>query len=315
MWQVRSLCIALMGMMATPALSAQLVDRVVAIVDNDVITQQELDQVLADFRGNGSGRGGTATRHAAIEQLIDDRLIKREMDKGDVTIDDAELTEALRRFLQQNGITRDQLQQALAQRGMSMEGFERQISGQLRQMKFLQSTLGNEIQLSERELYNLYLRQQHRPTTASSLAQIRFAEIFLSFTDDATPRDQRRTVREAKKLAAAARAGDFAAVAKKHSQSPTAASGGDHGLVAIENLDPVLATASRRLGIGQVSDPIVTGRGVYIVKVLERPAAGQKDFEQYRPVLQQALYQSKMSGALTQYLGRLRAKAYIEILE
>lgn len=296
--------------LTSPVMARQVVDHVVAIVNNDVITQREVDNLFATMgsalRSSQATAGGLRSR--AIERLIDERLLQQAMAKERVELSAEELDAAFQQFLAANHLTRAQFQGALAQRGMRVETFREQMAGQLRQMKFLQSTLGNDIQLDDHELRNFYHRQVN-PTVGTTY---HISEIVLAPPASRT-RDHRAVIKKAARLAQNARTGEFAKVAKAHSTSTTAATGGERGAVQLADLRPELASAVQRLRVGQVSEPIVTPDGVFIIKLNAARSSADDDFAHRKSQIQQALFHDKMSEALEQYLGRLRAKAYIEI--
>lgn len=291
--------------------TAQLVDRVVAIVNNDVITEQELTQAIALFQMQVRAPTGNV-RKLTLEKLIDDRLLKQSIDQANVAVSDEELAQAMQGFLQERGITETQLQGALAARGVAMGQFQQQLADQLKQMKFIQTTVGQNVHMSDAEMKNFY--QRHRGDFAQA-GRVRVAEILLTIPETADAKAQESVHKRARKLAAQARSKDFAEVARKHSSGPERAQGGDLGVIDPATLHRQVAHAIARLQVGDVSEPIRSARGYHILKVLDRGSAGNADFKRLQPQIQQALYQSKMQDALAQYLGKARTKAYIKIVE
>lgn len=304
--------LAVLGV-STLAQAAHIVDKVVAIVNNDVITQQQVDGLLAGM-GAAPQQPGTATgslRSRVIERLIDERLLQQAMATEHVELTTEELQAAVNQFLAANRLNRSQLQSALASRGMSLDAFQQQMAGQMRQMKFIQSKLGNDIQMSDNELRNFYHRHVGPQSRQPHAMTYHISEIVLA----RPARDPQSALKKAERLALAARRGDFAKVAKAHSTSTTAAEGGERGAVALTDLRPELSTAVQRLRVGQVSDPIVTDDGIVILKLNAARSPADDDFATRKSQIQQALFQDKMTDALEQYLGKLRAKAYIELRE
>ncbi len=297
---------------ATSAHATQLVDQVVAIVNNDVITQRQVDGLLASMgpilRQPGADIRQLRTR--AVERLIDERLLEQAMAKEKLELTAEEVDQAFAQFLTANRLNADQFRMALAQRGMSVEQFRAQMNAQLRQMKFIQTKLGGDIQLKEQELQNFYRRHVNAQTPEMSY---HISEIVLPAPNMQNDRDVQTTKKKAGKIAQHARTDDFRKIAKKYSTSNTAADGGERGNVALNDLRPELAMAVQRLRVGEVSEPVVTSDGVFIVKLNAMRSATDQDFQQRKPQIQQVVFQDKMTEALEQYLGKLRAKAYIEI--
>lgn len=303
--------LAVLGV-STLAQAAHIVDKVVAIVNNDVITQQQVDGLLAGMGAAPQQPGAAGSlRSRVIERLIDERLLQQAMATEHVELTAEELQAAVNQFLAANHLDRSQLQSALASRGMSLDAFQQQMAGQMRQMKFIQSKLGNDIQINDNELRNFYQRRVGPQSKMPHAMTYHISEIVLA----RPARDPQSALKKAERLAKAARSGDFAKVAKSHSTSTTAAKGGDRGAVALTDLRPELSTAVQRLRVGQVTDPIVTDDGIVILKLNAARSPADDDFATRKSQIQQALFQDKMTDALEQYLGKLRAKAYIELRE
>lgn len=299
------LCALVIGL--APALHAErFVNRIVAIVNGDVITQTELEQamaMLAPQLGRMPRAAATSTyatvRKAALEHLIDERLIKQAMQKAPPQMSDAAVNEAFAAFLREKKLTEAQLRAALAQHGMSMDAFRQRMTTQMAQSQFLQEEVGRKIVPSDAELHHYYTR--HQPSTPAT-RKIRLAEIFLPAA----------TAKSAAKISQHARTGNFAALAKKYSGNPQAAQGGELGLIDPATLDPKIAAAIAPLQNGDVSEPVHSARGWHIFKVLDRGETQDHHFARIKPQLQQSLFSEKMQQALEQYVAELRGHAYIE---
>lgn len=316
----RRLCImAILCSIALPAWSGELVNRVVAIVNGDIITQTDLDQAVAlrlpQLPPQGLSREAAIQmlRQQALEHLIDERLLQQVMQKANVEVSDAEVDVAMQAFLQERGATLAQLEQALSQQHLPLAAFRERLANQLRQMKFVQSEVAKKVSMSDEELRHFYRRNAGK---SESTGKVRVAQILLPVTDDGRGTSDKAVRGKADKLVARARHGeDFAALARAHSAGPEAGTGGELGAVDPTTLHPMLAAAIARLRTGDVSEPIRSKQGYHIVKVLDRGTSGADDFIKIKPQLQQALFQEKARSALEQYVAEMRAKAYIEIKE
>ncbi|MBI4239357.1 MAG: peptidylprolyl isomerase [Deltaproteobacteria bacterium] len=305
--------------LALPVWSGEVVNRVVAIVNGDIITQTDLDQAVAirlpQLPPQGLSREAAVQmlRQQALEHLIDERLLQQVMQKANVEIGETEIDEALQAFLRERGATLAQLEQALAQQHIPLVAFRERLANQLRQMKFVQSEVAKKVSMSDEELRHFYRRHAGK---AESAGNVRIAQILLPVTDDGRGSSEKAVLSRANKLAARAQRGeDFAALARTHSAGPEATHGGELGSVDPTTLHPMVAAAVTQLRAGTVSGPIRSKQGYHIIKVLERGTGGADDFTKIKPQLQQALFQEKARGALEQYVAEMRAKAYIEIKE
>lgn len=300
----------------TLALASSTVNRVVAIVNDDVITENELQRATQMLSPHLTQRGtGTVARNTALETLIDERLLGSAMRKATLEVSEEEYQTALQNFLRERHLTEAQLRTALAQQGGAMEGFKQRLMHEIKQMKFLQEQVGSRIALSDEEMRAFYERNQETFANARSRqSRVRVGEIFLAAPATATAKDQRALQHKAQRIAQEAQHGDFAAVAKQSSEGPEAAQGGDLGIVDPTQLHPRVAAAIAQLRVGAVSAPIRSQRGWHILKLLDRSTSHDDDFARVKPQIQAALYQRKMRDAIEQYVAELRAQAYIEVV-
>lgn len=295
------------------ARSEKYVDEVVAVVNNDVITKHELDNMLHMMKINPSKTTDrTKIRQVALDRMIDERLLKQNMSKSEISVSEEEIASSMNDFLRARGITKEQLRVGLAQQGSSIGALQNQMVDQIRQMKFIQSEVGKNVRLSEDELRNFYQRNMGQ---FDKVSRARVSQIFIDVKDTKDEKEWKSARKKARKLSKEARNGEFEKVAKKNSDDAAAKNGGDLGIVDPTKLHPKVGNAIMRLKIGQVSEPIRSTKGYHILKVTDRGSISEDDFKRLKPQIEQALYQTKMSGALEQYLAAMRSKAFIEILD
>lgn len=303
-------------LLPTLAFASNTVNRVVAIVNDDVITENELQRATQMLSPQLAQRGASvAARQTALESLIDERLLGSAMRKASLEVSEDEYQTALQAFLRERRLTEGQLRTALAQQGVTMDSFKQRLMNEIKQMKFLQEQVGSRIALSDEEMRAFYERNPGAFATARTRqSRVRVGEIFLGAPAQATAKAQRAVQQKAQRIAREAQHGDFAAVAKQHSEGPEAAQGGELGIVDPTQMHPRVAAAIAQLRIGAVSAPIRSQRGWHILKLLDRSASGDDDFARVKPQIQAALYQRKMRDAIEQYVAELRAQAYIEVV-
>lgn len=314
----RASCVVLCILTFAGAAHAETVDRVVAVVNGEAITQSDLDQMMASrlpelLRATNRDSAFHSARRQAVEHLIDERLLAQAMQRTKVEIEPDELDRAFEGFLQQRKMTRPQLEAALHQQGIPMATFTQRIEEEVRQMKFVQQEVGRRVKISEQEMEEYY--RVHMGKFKAS-GRVRIAEILLPFTPemDAAARDALR--RQAAALVREIRrGGDFAALAKAHSKGPQAAGGGDLGVVDPATLHPRVAQTMARLQVGAVSEPIPSKIGYHIIKLVDRGSTTGADYERLKDQIQQALYQEKMRDAINLYVRQLRQRAYVVIKE
>jgi peptidyl-prolyl cis-trans isomerase SurA len=296
---------------ASPALAATF-NRVVAVVNNDVITQAQLDRATSlQGRAGAKGAPPPVSREEALDRLINDRLLNQLLLSSKIEVTEDDLVRAIGNVLSQNGMTLEQLKAELNSKGMSYEEYKKEVEGEIRRVKFVNQTIGSQVKISDQDLRDYY---QRHPERFRGGVSAHIAQIFLPFGNITTEAEALRFKEQAMAIAAKARkGGSFAELAKQNSKGPNAENGGDMGTLNLKNLDPNVADAVRALKVGEVSPPIPTEQGLVIVKLVSLPELASGDFDALRDRIYSAVYDERIQGAMQSFLQKERQKAFIEI--
>ena len=248
---------------ASATTRAQDVSRIAAIVNDEIISVLDLVARidLTIFAANFPDTGDTRRRLAGqvLRALVDERLQLQEAARLGVRVNDRDIEVQLREIERQNGVPRGGLDELLRQRGVKKSTLVAQLQARTAWTKTVQRRLRRQIAISDEEVDEELQRLQ----TNQGLVQNRVAEILLTFDSS----DQEREVRgAAERLVQQIREGaQFAALARQFSRSASAASGGELGWVTQGQLDESLEQALRETDPGQITDPIRTFAGYYIL--------------------------------------------------
>lgn len=299
-------------------LHAEIVDRIVAIVNEDPITQSDVDRRLSlhvtELRTVSNPQEKelrlTQLRSQAINELIEEKLLERKVDQSDITISDQDLAGAIGRMLKQNGMSLDELKAELARNGISYESYKENLTRQMKQYQFLQREIGSKVQVTDTDLEDYY---RLHPNDFQSFQNYQFSQILLTPKPN---RDLNQTIEFAKSLKqqADAKTATFSDLAKRYSEDSLAAQGGDAGWVAAKNLNPELVQVLAMLKPGDISPPLPTQAAVLLVKLNDRKDPQASSLDSVKRKIENRIYEEKMDKALTQYLASLREKAYVQIL-
>lgn len=272
---------------------AAVVDRIVATVNSEVITLSDLQ----DAEGaQGRAAGGEERKKKILDELIDDLLFQQALKETKIEVTDEDVSRAISNILSQNRITLNQLVSELSSKGISYEHYRKQMEREIRKVKFINQVIGPQVKISEQDLRDYYQKQQER-FRGSHRAHIAEAVIPLG---DVTSQDEfDRRFAEAQKLA----------------KRPQEKEGRftDLGDVDLKSLDPLVASAVRRLKIGEVSPPIVSPERIVVVRLIALPEISAKDFEKLRDDIYNALYDERVGEELGNYLLQQRRRAYIDL--
>jgi peptidyl-prolyl cis-trans isomerase SurA len=277
--------------MSLPA-QANLVitDKIVAVVDEDVILESELEERIKSLRlqqqGGGELPSDDILRPQVLDRLVIESLQLQMADRAGVRIGDEEVNEALKGVAAQNQMSLGQFRAAIENDGVSYAEVRDQLRRELKIARVQKGIMRNRIEISEQEIRNFLESEMGEVVTADDF---RLAHILLAIPDDARI-DQVNGVRAAAQaLANEINAGaDFQSLAVERSAGQNALNGGDLGWRKIAQLPTMFAETAQKMKAGEVRGPIESGSGFHLIKLLETRGAnaeGQIDQLQVRHVL------------------------------
>ncbi|TWH64434.1 periplasmic chaperone for outer membrane proteins SurA [Azomonas agilis] len=248
-------------------------DRIVAIVDNDVIMQSQLDQRLREVRNTISKRGAelppeTVLRQQVMERLISENIQLQMAARSGIRISDEELNDAMSTIAQRNNMTLAQFQNKLAKDGMDPLEAREQIRREMMITRVRQRRVSERIMVSEQEVRNFLASDLGRMELSE---EYHLANILIPVPEAA----ESEAIRQAEHLAEDTyrqlrQGADFAKLAFERSASENALEGGDMGWRKAAQLPPPFDDLIRSLPIGGVTEPIRTPPGFILVKVLAK---------------------------------------------
>lgn len=314
-------CCLFAALLLTPAFlpADTVVEEIIARVNNQIITrsdyqheQQQLEEEARQQNPAHPEQSLADQQKDVLRGLIDRQLL---LEKGkDLDINaDTELIKRLDEMRKQMKLdTMEDLEKAAASQGVSFEDFKQNMKTEIITQQVIQKEVGSRVNISKEEEQNFY--EQHK-SELSRPEQVRLSEILVS-TDQAGNDDQKISAAKAKAddlLKQIKGGADFEEIAKKSSEGPSAAQGGDLGYFERGKLAKQLEDLTFNLKKGDVSDVVRTKQGFVILKVTEHQSAGIPPFSEIESRVQEAVYMQKLQPALREYLKKLREEAFIDI--
>lgn len=321
----RSFCLAA-GLLAVSALSvavpasAKIVDRVVAVVNDDAVTEFEWNQAVSlRLAGNPDAAKGLqndkAFRRSTLEELIHSRLLEQEVEKSKIEVGEDELARSIRRFLGQNLISIEQLKSELFRQGIDFEVFKGRMEKELRHTKFIQQAVGGNVQVSDEDLRQY--KEQNRKEWGEKIF-VKFQLLHLPFEVGSVDGKELKEHKDlAEKEAEAARvAPDFRAFSVGLSKKgPFRFLDDTAEFRTLDTLSAEVGSALGRMEQGSISAPIITPRGFYIAKLVEKKTGAESSDTGRDQEWMEMLFNRKMEQEIQSYLLSLRKKSYVEIRE
>jgi peptidyl-prolyl cis-trans isomerase SurA len=275
------LLVALLGFAAGAAAQpVMLVDRIVAIVNKEVITSSELAGAVAAAERELRRRGTAPPERAVLEQQMLERLI---LDKAQVQlardtgirVDELQLDRAVQRIAEGNRMSLAEFRTALERDGVPFDAFRQDVRERIILTRLREREVDDKIQVSDSEI-DLFLEAMK--SAPSERVEYNLAHILVRVPEQATPEQIATARRRVEQALAEANGGrDFAQVAATYSNSPEALQGGALGWRAHDRLPELFANALDRLKVGEVTPPLRSPAGFHLLKLVDRRAGGVSD--------------------------------------
>jgi peptidyl-prolyl cis-trans isomerase SurA len=295
--------------------SAVMLDRVVAVINKEVITWSELYKMM-EYEAteqvnalNDSQRLKVFRQNEALflEKLIDMRLQLQDAKRLGITVTPEEINEAIGNIKSKYKLTDDSLEEYLRKEGLTFEEYKKRLAEQMILSQYVNMQIRNKIVVSDQEI-GTYMQANSGSFRDSDAFKLR--QIFLKKSkDDAVNKE---TEAKADLIMQRLKAGeDFSALAREYSEDKSAKSGGDIGFIERDNLSREFIGMLSNMNAGDFSSPFWTESGLHIIKLDEKISA-QNESEIVQSVRKQ-LTEEKFQEKYRSSIKALREKAHIEI--
>lgn len=291
------------------ATASFLLDRVVAVVDKEVITWSELYRAMEfesgiDFKNVNEAekkRFFKDNEAKFLETLIDRRLQLQAAKRLGITASNEEIQEAIENIKKKYNLSEKDFNENLKAEGMTIDEYKRRLSEQIILSKVVNQQVRSKIIVTEEEVSE-YLSKNKEPS-------FRIRQILIKKTKD---RDRDSMMAKAEEALKRIRAGeDFSAVAFSVSEDPSAKTGGDLGAIRKELLGREFLEVLSRMNPGDVSEPFWTDKGLHIIRLDEKVEARSQ--EELREMARKKVFENKLTEAYKGWIRSLRERAFIEV--
>ena len=251
--------------------AVQQLDKVVAIVDNDVIMQSQLDQRVKEVQQTIAKRGGGVPPTSVLDPQVLERLIVENLqlqigERSGIRISDEELNQAVGTIAQRNNMSIDQFKAALAHDGLSYEDARDQIKREMIISRVRQRRVAERVQVSEQEVKNFLASDLGKMQLSEEL---HLANILVPTPDSASSEQLNAAAAKTQAIYDRLKAGaDFAQTAIAMSGSDNALDGGDMGWRKAAQLPPPFDRELSAMNVGEITQPARTPGGFIILKLL-----------------------------------------------
>jgi len=261
---------------AQSQLKARSVDYIVAVVNSEPITNNEVQNLK--LRLEKELPPGAATPNAqvltqqALDQLINEKAQLQQARDNGIRIDDSEVEQAELNIARQNQVSKEELYKRIASDGLSVSAFREQLRNQLMISRLREREVDNRARISDTDVAQYIQSQQAGKPMASTPIDINLAMILIGVPENSSDQETAELMIKAQQISQRAKRGEsFTALAQAFSQAlDKGTNGGEMGLRPADRYPTLFVESTQSLNKGEVSDPVRSGAGFHILKVLEK---------------------------------------------
>lgn len=298
------------------ALQAEVVDQVVAVINGDPVTLYELDlamrqdlsQIMDAPSGASQENKFKDSKNAALQRLVEDKLLEQEMKKNNIVVSEADEQKAIENILARNKMTLPQLKKEIQGKGQAWEDYLAGVKRQLKQIKFMGRVLAPKVKVTDADLEEFFAQN---PEQFAAFQTVEMAQVIIPVkpsADDVTLSAAQKKAAEA--ATKARRGGDFEELGKKYSEMPQAALKATY---PVAQLAPQIISILSDLKVGQVSEPVRSSMGLHVIKLYERSTMAGEQYQAIREQLREKVFELKLQEEMGEYLDKLKGRSLIEL--
>jgi parvulin-like peptidyl-prolyl isomerase len=292
-----------------------VVDRIVAVVNNDAITLGELQETIVAYRQESRDAMNASDEELLkrlLPRLIDVRLQLQEADREKIVVEDAEveeeLTERMKKF---NAPSREAFEAAVKAQGLSMDAVRKRLREAVRVSKVIRRKVALRVSVTDGEIETYFSRNREKLETG-----LGYHARHILLVPDAGDSDAvwEGTRIKAEMLRSQILGGaDFAELARQHSRDATAADGGDLGTLTRGELAEDIEVQILRLQPGEVSTPYRSSLGYHLFRLESKDALDDAGMTRVKQQIREILFREKYDARFDAWLKEIKQRAIIEV--
>ena len=306
---------------ATASAASEVLDRIVAVVNEDIILLSELKERMEPYSQRIRQQGFDLdkerqmifkVREEMLNRLVDEKLTDQEIKRKDIQVAEAEIDSTIERIKAANTFTDEDLRRFLEQDQMTMEQYREKIREQVLRTRLVNYQVKSKIVITEEEIQAYY---DSHPEIYGGKLRYHLRNILMRVPDFSTDTEKQAVREQMQQIQSQIYTGEsFADLARTYSQSPAAADGGDIGEFAKETLSPQIQAALDGLTPGQATVVLDTDQGfqLFYVEAINRTEG--KPLENVREEIHQKLFAEVVDKKFLSWLEDLRNQSHIKII-
>jgi peptidyl-prolyl cis-trans isomerase SurA len=323
-WLVLFICLVAVLVTGSHGYAQQpvVVDRIVAVVNNDIITLFDLERALRPFAQNikalryppeKARQMLFQVRKDMLNQLIDAKLADQEIKRNQIAVSEQEINGTIERLKESRSFTDEQLREGLSQQGMTMEEYRKQIKEQILRSKLINREVKSKIVITKEDINAYY--DSHQEKYAGE-KKYHLWNIFIKLPVDVGAAEKISASRQMQSIHdRLVQGASFETLVQELAESNGPVHGADLGLFRLRELSRQLLAAVKQIKAGEFSAVLDTDFGyqiIFIQKIQETPP---EPIEEVESQISQLLYNEFVDNKYQEWLEALRSQAVIKIIQ
>jgi len=316
------LTIGILSIGVAAASDAMLVDRIVAVVNEDIITLYDLNLALQPYQAKIKALNYSPEkerealfklRAELLNQIIDEKLTDQAVKRNNIEVSEKEIDATIERIKAARSLTDEDIRAGIALQGLTMEGYRKAIKEQLLRSILVNREIKSKIVITEDEIKKYY--EAHREKYAGE-TKYHIWNIFIRSSEVVDESAKELALGKMESIITKLNQGQaFESLAAQKPDSSMDPEGADLGLYRLDELSPQLQKTVKDMKAGDFSPILKTDMGyqiIYVQKIIHTDAKSMADV---KAEIQQTLYEDAVENRFQTWLKNLRKKSYIKIIQ
>ncbi len=302
--------------------ASKVIDRIVAVVNDDIIVLQELNELLKPYEAQMRVSGYLPEnrremvfemRQTILNQLIDQKLIEQAAKETLLGVEEKDIDSNIERIKEANRLTDEEFREALKQQGLDMETLRKNMRSQILASRLETVEIRRKIVITQEETKAYY--EKHADQYAGE-DKYHLRNILMKVSSFDDVRNKEAVYQTMQHIVTEFENGkSFESLAKTYSESPFAQEGGELGTFGLDDLSPNLRKAVEKLAPGNITSILETTQGYQILYLQEIIQTSGIPFEEARGDIEKKLYEEQYQKRKKAWIERLRKQAHIRLIQ
>ena len=298
------------------AIAQELLDKIVAVVNNDIITLYELNQTLKPYlekieKDNPPSKDAIKknAKRQVLEGIVEKKLINQEALKLKVLVDKTEVEHSIAKFKKRNNLTEKGFKEFLIKQNITYEEYRTQLEEYIIRTRLLKSEVNSKVVITKEEIVEHYNKNIDK---YSGKKLYHLYNIIMPVKDYKEKEEVFKKITEVyEKIKNGA---SFTDMAVQYSQGANASSGGDLGKISFDLLSDIIKDSVSKIKPKEFTPVIDTGQGFQIFYLHDMQEIKIESFEEVSPLIEEELYKQQIAKKFDKWLADLKKRAYVKIM-